>query len=84
MGERGPLAMSRRELFTEMFRGRDGGMGISPRSLPDPEAWVEDMDRVLEAMGDLSGIEEPRPGLARIATGADDASQRLRDEKRRS
>jgi len=84
MSERKPLEISRRELFTEMFRGRDGRLGFSPRTLPDPEAWVENMDRVLEAMGDLSGIEDPRPGLAPIDTGADNAPRRLRHEERRS
>lgn len=51
--------ISRRELLTGRFRCRDGAVGDGQQAQPDPEAWEENMDRVLEAMGDLSGIEEP-------------------------
>ncbi len=51
--------ISRRQLLTGRFRWRDGAVGDGQQAQPDPEAWEENMDRVLEAMGDLSGIEEP-------------------------
>jgi hypothetical protein len=51
--------ISRRELLTGTFRCRDGAVGDSQQAQPDPEAWEENMDRVLEVMGDLLGIEEP-------------------------
>ena len=57
MNER--LGISRRDLLTGTFRRRDGAVGDGQQAQPDPEAWEENMDRVLEAMGDLSGIEEP-------------------------
>ena len=31
----------------------------APETAPDLPAWLDNMDRVLESMDDLSGIEEP-------------------------
>ncbi len=64
--------ISRRELLTGTFRRRDGLPGDGARVLPDPDVWEGNMDRVLESMGDLSGIEEPQAGLEETDTGSAD------------
>ena len=54
--------LSRREFLKGAFRERDAACPTeASRDFTTPEVpeWERGMDRVLEAMDDLSGIEEP-------------------------
>jgi hypothetical protein len=65
--------VSRRELLTRAFRPRDAALATTsgldeaesrralaaPETAPEVPDWEGNLDRVLESLNDLSGIQEP-------------------------
>ena len=57
-----PIDLSRRDFLKGVFLGRDAARPTEASqdfTTPEVPEWERGMDRVLEAMADMSGIEEP-------------------------